>query len=131
MIHSSCTAFTVWNVCDESARKNKHSPSIATVEDFNVIIPLNQAVRDIKALDEELSIAEQNFIETMEQEQVVQTRLADRTLRPPGELTRDEVDRRLRDELGRLRHFMKHMRSNIERITCVFGFNFHNTISWY
>ncbi|KAL0829891.1 hypothetical protein ABMA28_003369 [Loxostege sticticalis] len=113
-VHLSIVSQSYAAKVDSALRRRLHA-NTAKLEEL--CWQREEAVRDIKALDEELSIAEQNFMETMEQEQVVQTRLADRTLRPPGELTRDEVDRRLRDELGRLRHFMKHMRSNIERIT--------------
>ncbi|KOB72006.1 Uncharacterized protein OBRU01_09848, partial [Operophtera brumata] len=40
--------------------------------------------------------------ETMEQERLVEARRADRLLRPGRELTRDQVDRNLSDELGRM-----------------------------
>lgn len=73
-------------------------------------------MRDYKALTEELTATEENLLETMEQERIVETRLADRTLRPVGEHTRDDVDRKLRDELGRLRSFSKQLRNNHERI---------------
>ncbi|XP_026745056.1 uncharacterized protein LOC113506401 [Trichoplusia ni] len=53
----------------------------------------------------------------MEQERVIEARLADRTLRPVGELTKDEVDRKLRDELGRLRSFSKELRTTHDRIS--------------
>ncbi|XP_059061064.1 tektin-2-like [Achroia grisella] len=76
-----------------------------------------EAIKDIKSLDEEMVTAEQNLIETLEQEQVVAARITDRTLRPAGELTRDDVDTKLRDELSRLKHFTKHLRSNIDRIS--------------
>ncbi|CAG9782556.1 unnamed protein product [Diatraea saccharalis] len=75
-----------------------------------------EAIKDIKSLEEEQITTEKNLLETMKQENLVAARIADRTLRPPGELTKDEVDRRLRNELGRLRHFMKHLRSNLDRI---------------
>lgn len=84
-----------------------------------IIIPCFhfQALRDYSSLEEELSGTEQNLIETMEHERVIEARLLDRTLRPPEELTRDEVDRKLREELGRLRNFNKQLRTNMESIS--------------
>ncbi|CAH0591602.1 unnamed protein product [Chrysodeixis includens] len=76
-----------------------------------------EAMRDYKSLSEEQNATEQNLMETMEQERIIEARLADRTLRPPGELTRDEVDRKLRDELGRLRSFSKELRTTHDRIS--------------
>ncbi|KAL4713457.1 hypothetical protein ACJJTC_010442 [Scirpophaga incertulas] len=78
-----------------------------------------EAIQDMKSLDQELLATEQNLLETMDQERLIRARIADRSLRPTRELTKDEVDRRLRDELGRLRNFMKHLRNNITDITCL------------
>lgn len=77
---------------------------------------LFQALRDYKSLDEELIGTERNLIENMDQERVIELRLVDRTNRPPGELTKDDVDRKLRDELGRLRSFSKQLRTNMGSI---------------
>ncbi|KAM3965951.1 tektin-2 [Aphomia sociella] len=76
-----------------------------------------EAIKDIKSLDEEMITTEQSLVETLEQEKLVAARLADRTLRPVKELTRDDVDMKLRNELLRLKHFTKHLRSNIDRIS--------------
>lgn len=87
-----------------------------TVSNSKISYQISQAVRDYKSLSEEQTATEQNLIETMEQERVIEARLADRTLRPVGELTKDEVDRKLRDELGRLRSFSKELRTTHDRI---------------
>ncbi|XP_028170890.1 uncharacterized protein LOC114360383 [Ostrinia furnacalis] len=113
-VHLSIVAQAYAAKVDSALRRRLHA-NTAKLEEL--CWQREEAVRDIKSLEEELYTAEKNFLETMEQERLVEARLADRTLRPTGELTRDEVDRKLRDELARLRHFMKHMRSNIERIT--------------
>lgn len=55
-------------------------------------------------------------METMDQERVIAARLVDRSLRPVGELTKDQVDRKLKDELNRLRDFIRQLRSNHNRI---------------
>ncbi|XP_052749826.1 tektin-2-like isoform X2 [Galleria mellonella] len=75
-----------------------------------------EVIKDMKSLDEEMLTTEQNLLDTLKQERVIVARLADRTLKPPGELTRDNVDIKLKDELSRLRHFTKYLRSNIDRI---------------
>ncbi|XP_034836619.1 tektin-2-like [Maniola hyperantus] len=75
-----------------------------------------EAVRDYNSLQEELSVAEKTVIETMDQERVVAARLADRTQRPDRELTKDDVNRKLRDEQNQLRKFSKELRNNIEEI---------------
>ncbi|KAJ8728664.1 hypothetical protein PYW07_006360 [Mythimna separata] len=76
-----------------------------------------ESMRDYQALTAELIEAEKNILETMDQETIIEARLADRTNRPDGELTKDEVDRKLRDELARLRSFEKQMRTNYKRIS--------------
>jgi hypothetical protein len=113
--------FNIFIICDYSQERltSRRRPVIKVSMLKNMIICCRKAIRDMKALDEELTTAEQNLLKTMEQERLVTARLADRTNRPPGETTKDEVDRRLRDELGRLKHFIKHLRNNIERIMYV------------
>ena len=73
---------------------------------------LSQTCRDYESLQEELTATEQNIEETMEQERLTVARLDDRSQRPDGEHTRDEVDKQLRDELARLRNFSKQLRDN-------------------
>lgn len=80
---------------------------------------LFQALRDYNSLEEELETTERNLIETMDQERLVEARRADRLLRPARELTKDNVNRNLIDELGRMRSFSKQLRVNLERITLV------------
>ncbi|XP_053616613.1 tektin-2-like [Plodia interpunctella] len=87
-----------------------------------------EAVKDLGSLDEELIATEQNILETMDQERVVEARLADRTLRPAKETTRDEVDKSLRDELARLKTFNKRLQENIEKIARLQN-NLNDTIS--
>lgn len=70
-------------------------------------------------MDEELSNTEQSLLINMEHERVMEARLADRAKRPRGELTKDTVDRKLRDELARLRLFIKTLRDNSDRIKWV------------
>lgn len=62
---------------------------------------------------------EQSLIQNMEQEQVVKSRIADRSTRPPGELVKDEVNRKLKDEFVRIKQFIRDLRKNIEGIRCV------------
>ncbi|XP_045778342.1 uncharacterized protein LOC123876209 [Maniola jurtina] len=76
-----------------------------------------EAVRDYNSLQEELSVAEKTVVETMDQERVVAARLADRTQRPDRELTKDDVNRKLREEQNQLRKFSMELRNNIEEIT--------------
>lgn len=59
---------------------------------------------------------EQSLIQNMEQERVVRARLADRTTRPPGELLKDEVNINLKNELIRIKQFVRDLRKNIESI---------------
>lgn len=73
-------------------------------------------MRDYQVLLDELTETEKNILETMEQERVVEARLADRAERPKGEQTKDEVDRKLRDELARLKSFEKQLRTNYDCI---------------
>lgn len=75
-----------------------------------------QAVKDYKALEEELVITEHNLIETIDQERLIVVRIADRANRPVGELTRDDVDRKLRDDLVRVKRFRNQLRANYKRI---------------
>ncbi|XP_039747888.1 uncharacterized protein LOC120625043 [Pararge aegeria] len=77
----------------------------------------DEAVRDYNSLRDELLVAEKTVIETMDQERVVAARLADRTQRPDRELTKDEVNRKLRAEQNQLRNFSKELRNNISEIT--------------
>ncbi|KAJ8720945.1 hypothetical protein PYW08_006410 [Mythimna loreyi] len=76
-----------------------------------------ESMRDYQALVDELLETEKNILETMEQERVIEARLADRANRPDGELIKDEVDRKLKDELARLRSFENQMRTNYKRIS--------------
>ncbi|XP_049878419.1 tektin-2-like isoform X2 [Pectinophora gossypiella] len=75
-----------------------------------------ESLRDLQCLEEETLNTEQSLLANMEQERVVEAKLADRSFRPPGELTRDEVDNRLRGELARVRHFVRDLRSNLSEI---------------
>ncbi|XP_021204408.1 uncharacterized protein LOC105841802 [Bombyx mori] len=76
-----------------------------------------EAIKDFNVLEEELTTTEQNLLENLEQERLIETRITDRSQRPVGELTKDDVDRKLRDELGRLRNFTNELRKNRSRIT--------------
>ncbi|XP_073954679.1 tektin-2-like isoform X2 [Choristoneura fumiferana] len=76
-----------------------------------------EAVRDYNSLAEELMTSEKNTVETMEKIRLMEARLADRKQRPAKEFTKDDVDRKLRDELNRLKQYLKYLRNNIERIT--------------
>lgn len=53
----------------------------------------------------------------MEKIRLMEARLADRKQRPAKEFTKDDVDRKLKDELNRLKQYLKQLRNNIERIT--------------
>ncbi|XP_075982200.1 tektin-2-like [Anticarsia gemmatalis] len=99
---------------DSALRRRLHTNKVKLQDLF---WQKEEAARDYKCLAEELIATEQNLLETMEQERMIIARQKDRKLRPPGELTKDEVDRKLRDELGRLRNFMKQLRTNHARIT--------------
>ncbi|KAJ0172626.1 hypothetical protein K1T71_011765 [Dendrolimus kikuchii] len=76
-----------------------------------------EAVKDYKSLEEELVTTEHNLIDIMDQERLTEARIADRAQRPVGELTKDDVDRKLRDDLARVRRFCNQLRTNYERIT--------------
>ncbi|XP_063622703.1 uncharacterized protein LOC134794832 isoform X2 [Cydia splendana] len=76
-----------------------------------------EAQKDFEFLSNELTTTEQNVLETMEKVRLMEARLADRRLRPPKELTKDSVDRKLKDELQRLKKYLKFLRNNIDRIT--------------
>lgn len=52
----------------------------------------------------------------MDQERVVEARLAKRTLRPGKEMIKDDVNRQLRIELDQIQQFSKQLRSNMDRI---------------
>ncbi|KAG6440351.1 hypothetical protein O3G_MSEX001231 [Manduca sexta] len=99
---------------DSALRRRLHANKIK-LQDLNW--QREEAIRDHNTLEEELINTEQNLLGNMDQERVVEARLADRSLRPPGELTKDEVNRQLREELARLRSFSKHLRMNIDRTT--------------
>ncbi|CAK1542583.1 unnamed protein product [Leptosia nina] len=75
-----------------------------------------EATRDLKSLQEEQTYSEQNLLEVMDQERVVAARLSDRAKKPSRELIKDEVNRKLRNELGQIRRFAKELTNNIERI---------------
>lgn len=76
-----------------------------------------KALRDYNTLQEELTIAERTIVETMDHERMVAARLADRTRRPDREITKDEVNRKLREEQNQLRQFSKELRNNMDEIT--------------
>ncbi|XP_063384358.1 structural maintenance of chromosomes protein 1A-like [Cydia fagiglandana] len=80
-----------------------------------------EAQKDFEFLSNELTTTEQNVLETMEKVRLMEARLADRRLRPPKELTKDSVDRKLKDELQRLKKYLKFLRDNIDRITSLQG----------
>ncbi|XP_072945338.1 uncharacterized protein [Epargyreus clarus] len=76
-----------------------------------------EALIDHKCLGEELTTTEQSLLETMDQERLVEARLAQRTRRPGKELIKDDVNRQLGDELLQIQQFNKQLRSNMERIS--------------
>ncbi|XP_047998750.1 structural maintenance of chromosomes protein 1A-like [Leguminivora glycinivorella] len=80
-----------------------------------------EAQKDLESLSNELTATEQNVLETMEKVRLMEARLADRKLRPHKELTKDPVDRKLKDELQRLKKYLKYLRNNIDRITSLQG----------
>ncbi|XP_063537815.1 structural maintenance of chromosomes protein 1A-like [Cydia strobilella] len=80
-----------------------------------------EAQKDFEYLSKELTKTEQNVLETMGKVRLMEARLADRRLRPPKELTKDSVDRKLKDELQRLKKYLKFLRNNIDRITSLQG----------
>ncbi|PZC81307.1 hypothetical protein B5X24_HaOG212919 [Helicoverpa armigera] len=112
-VHLSITAQAYGARVDAALRRRLNSNKVKLQD---IYWQKEEAMRDYKALEEELTTTEQNLLETMEQERVVEARIADRSKRPPGEFTRDEVDRKLRDELGRLRNFTKQLKNNHDRI---------------
>ncbi|XP_046970716.1 uncharacterized protein LOC124537833 [Vanessa cardui] len=75
-----------------------------------------EAIRDYTMLEEELVSAEKTLIQTMDQEHIVEGRLSERTRRPNHELTKDDVNRKLRDEQTQLKQNGKILRNNLERI---------------
>ncbi|CAH0397121.1 unnamed protein product [Chilo suppressalis] len=113
-VHLSITAQSHASKVDAAIRRRLHANTSKLEE---LCWQREEAIKDMNSLNEELIMTEKSLVETMEQERLVAARLADRKLRPPGELTKDDVDRKLKDELGRLRHFMKHLRSNLDRIS--------------
>ncbi|XP_068622915.1 tektin-B1-like [Battus philenor] len=76
-----------------------------------------EAIRDLKSLDNEQIATEKSVLDTMERQRIVESRLADRTLRPHKEHTADLVSYQLRMELGKLRKFTNNLRNNLDRIT--------------
>ncbi|KAF9424411.1 hypothetical protein HW555_000550 [Spodoptera exigua] len=112
-VHLSITAQAYAARVDAALRRRLNSNKIKLQD---IYWQKEEAMRDYKALLDEMTTTEQNLLETMEQERIVESRLADRSKRPPGEHIRDEVDRKLREELARLRNFSKQLRTNHERI---------------
>ncbi|XP_026318146.1 tektin-B1-like [Hyposmocoma kahamanoa] len=76
-----------------------------------------EAENDLRVLEVEMLNTEQSLIQNMEQERVVRARLADRTTRPPGELLKDEININLKNELIRIKQFVRDLRKNIESIS--------------
>ncbi|KAI5639800.1 tektin family domain-containing protein [Phthorimaea operculella] len=76
-----------------------------------------EAEKDLQALQTEQLNTEQTVVANMEQERVILARLADRSYRPDGEMTRDEVEYNLKAELGRVRRFISDLRKNLNEIT--------------
>ncbi|CAB3251664.1 unnamed protein product [Arctia plantaginis] len=113
-VHLSITAQSYTARVDSVLRRRLHVNKLKLQD---LYWQRDEAARDHSALGEELTATEQNLLETMEQERVILARLADRNLRPTTELTTDEVDRSLKEELGRLRNFIKVLRKNHSRIT--------------
>uniref|UniRef100_A0A2A4JA11 Tektin n=1 Tax=Heliothis virescens TaxID=7102 RepID=A0A2A4JA11_HELVI len=113
-VHLSITAQAYAARVDAALRRRLN---INKVKLQDIYWQKEEAIRDYKALEEELTATEQNLLETMDQERIVGIRLADRAQRPPGEHIKDEVDKKLREELGRLRNFIIQLRNNHNRIT--------------
>ncbi|XP_013191451.2 tektin-2 [Amyelois transitella] len=112
-VHLSIAAQSCGAKVDAALRRRLHNNTTKLQE---LQWQREEAVRDLTVLDEELVATEQNVLETMDQERVVEARLADRTLRPAKETTRDDVDRKLREELARLKRFNNNLQGNIQKI---------------
>ncbi|XP_038218719.1 uncharacterized protein LOC119837275 [Zerene cesonia] len=75
-----------------------------------------EALRDIKSLEEEQSQSEYNLLQIMDQERVVEARIIERARKPGRELIKDDADRKSKYELVQIRLLAKELRKNIERI---------------
>ncbi|XP_047508655.1 putative leucine-rich repeat-containing protein DDB_G0290503 [Pieris napi] len=75
-----------------------------------------EAIRDLRSLEEEQAYSEQNLIEVMNQERVVAARIMDRAKKPSRELIMDDANRKLRTQLSQIRTFSKELTNNIDRI---------------
>ncbi|OWR45018.1 Tektin-2 [Danaus plexippus plexippus] len=98
---------------DAILRRRLHTNKIK-LQDLNW--QREEAARDYDSLQEELTCTEMAIIETMNQKKLVESRLANRSHRPTGELTKDDVNRTLREEQVKLRKTLKDLRNNIDRI---------------
>ncbi|XP_045505012.1 tektin-B1-like [Colias croceus] len=75
-----------------------------------------EAIRDLKSLEEEQSQSEYNLLQIMDQERIVEARIIERARKPGRELIKDDADRKSKYELIQTRLLAKELRKNIERI---------------
>ncbi|KAJ2941207.1 hypothetical protein O0L34_g10440 [Tuta absoluta] len=98
---------------DNAIRKRLHANQVKVQE---LEWQKEEAIKDLQALQTEQMNTEQTVVANMEQERVILARIADRSYRPNGEMTRDEVEYNLKTELGRVRRFIADLRKNLDEI---------------
>ncbi|CAG5054343.1 unnamed protein product [Parnassius apollo] len=112
-VQLSITAQAYGTRVDSALRRRLHS-NVIKLQDLDW--QREEAIRDFQSMENELTTTEKSVLDTMDRQKTVQDRLAERTLRPFGEHTSDGVNRQLRNELGKLRQFIKELRTNIQII---------------
>ncbi|CAK1589061.1 unnamed protein product [Parnassius mnemosyne] len=112
-VQLSITAQAYGTRVDSALRRRLHS-NIIKLQDLDW--QRGEVIRDFQSLENELTTTEKSVLDTMDRQKTVQGRLAERTLRPFGEHASDGVNRQLRNELGKLRKFIKELRDNIQMI---------------